>query len=208
MGFGSIEECIVCGNNVPKVEGDIDVYKLEGEDLEKTRMHIAGFCSVNCMKQWIPDTVKIDTKENNKLIRNIHTCLGKMRKAHFVFDEDTTQMMIPIFNRRIFSVFNEEDRDYLVHLYYKSAKWHIQLMSQTTLISLLYDKWSESDKELWLKSAEKFIQSEINRELEDTKAPKDREIWKTTIIMHMSMFSSIPLVPTGTEIYEKEEVSS
>jgi len=189
------KNCVVC-----KKDYNVNITKLASEEIipkqefEIINMKLAGFCSTECMKKWIPDNLKIDTKENRELVELIHKDLEELRKDTLVFDEDTTNMMTYVINRRLFSLFDENDRDYIVKLYYNSAKWHMIVSDSAIMYGLLYSKWNKSDKDLWLKSVNKYIESEMNLELfQKNNTEKDRKIIRSSIITHMCMFSAISL---------------
>lgn len=126
-----------------------------------------------------------------KDIKRIRKILKKMRKQTIVFDEDTSRIIGWVFYKKLYSKFMGRNQYYLVHIYYKSAKWHLALCNAIEKLTELYEQWDSKDKELWMLNAQKYAKNEVIDELENIEKPINRNIVEVVVQEQMNTMASM-----------------
>lgn len=126
-----------------------------------------------------------------KDFKKIRKILKKMRKQLIVFDEDTSRIIAWVFHKKLYSKFMGRNQYYLVHIYYKSAKWHLAFCKAKEELTKLYEQWDSKDKELWMLNAQKYAKNEVIDELENIEKPINRNIVEVVVQEQMNTMASM-----------------
>ena len=141
-----------------------------------------------------------------KDFKKIRKILKKMRKQTIVFDEDTSRIIGWVFYKKLYSKFMGRNQYYLVHIYYKSAKWHLALCNAIEKLTELYEQWDSKDKELWMQNAQKYAKNEVIDELENIEKPTDKNIVEIVVVEQMNTMASMIFGLNETLQKEREEL--
>ena len=141
-----------------------------------------------------------------KDFKKIRKILKKMRKQTIVFDEDTSRIIGWVFYKKLYSKFMGRNQYYLVHIYYKSAKWHLALCNAIEKLTELYEQWDSKDKELWMQNAQKYAKNEVIDELENIEKPININIVEIVVVEQMNTMASMIFGLNETLQKEREEL--
>lgn len=146
-------------------------------------------------------------KENDKKdFKKIRKILRKMRKQTIVFDEDTSRIIGWVFYKKLYSKFMGRNQYYLVHIYYKSAKWHLAFCKAIEKLTELYEQWDSKDKELWMQNTQKYLNNEVMDELKNFEKPTDKNIVEIVVVEQMNTMASMIFKLDETLQKEREEL--
>ena len=141
-----------------------------------------------------------------KDFKKIRKILKKMRKQTIVFDEDTSRIIGWVFYKKLYSKFMGRNQYYLVHIYYKSAKWHLALCNAIEKLTELYEQWDSKDKELWMQNAQKYAKNEVIDELENIEKPININIVEIVVVEQMNTMASMIFGLNETLQKEREKL--
>ena len=114
-----------------------------------------------------------------------------MRKQLIVFDEDTSRIIAWVFHKKFYSKFKGRNQYYLVHIYYKSAKWHLAFGKAKEELAKLYEQWDSKDKALWMQNAQNYLNNEVMDEIENLEKPTDKNIVEIVVVEQMNTMASM-----------------
>lgn len=141
-----------------------------------------------------------------KDFKKIRKILKKMRKQTIVFDEDTSRIIGWVFYKKLYSKFMGRNQYYLVHIYYKSAKWHLALCNAIEKLTELYELWDSKDKDLWMQNAQKYLNNEVMDELKNFEKPTDKNIVEIVVVEQMNTMASMIFKLDKTLQKEREKL--
>ena len=141
-----------------------------------------------------------------KDIKKIRKILKKMRKQTIVFDEDTSRIVAWVFHKKLYSRFKGRNQYYIVHIYYKSAKWHLAFGKAKEELAKLYEQWDSKDKDLWMQNAQKYFNNEVMDELKNIEKSTDKNIVEIVVVEQMNTMASMIFGLDETLQKEREEL--